>query len=60
VLFDFLSRYEETDQLQITDPAEEQVLWKVEATLDKALVAPFRSNYGELVAAARARIRDRR
>lgn len=40
------------------DQAEQRVVWNIEATLEKSLVAPFRADYLEIVAAARARVRD--
>jgi hypothetical protein len=58
VLFELLSRYSESDRLEIIDQAEQRVLWDVCALLEKALVEPFRPDYEELLAAARARVRD--
>ena len=53
VLFDFLARFCEQDQLAIEHPAEERVLLAISARLDKALVSPFRSDYAALLAQAR-------
>ncbi len=58
VLFEFLQRFSDTDVLQIEDPAERQVLWGLGGMLEKQLVAPFRPNYADLLAKARARLRD--
>lgn len=58
VLFDFLARTNKSDQREIADEAEQRALWNLEAVLEKALVAPLDPDYGELVAAARERLRD--
>ena len=57
VLFEWLSRLDERDELPVEDPAEEQVLWALHGQLEKALAEPFQENYRELVDAARGRIR---
>jgi hypothetical protein len=56
VLFEWLSRLDERDELPVEDPAEEQVLWALHGQLEKALAEPFEENYHELVVAARGRI----
>ena len=58
VLFEFLSRYSDTDQLIIEDPSEQRVLWNICCDLERFLVEPFESNYNELLQAARARTKD--
>ncbi len=58
VLFDALTRFCETDTLEIEDQAEQQALWKLLAQFEKQLVEPFRQDYRELLAAARDRLRD--
>lgn len=58
VLFEFLSRSQETGAFELVDQAEQRVLWDVLASLEKALAEPFSPDYGALVAAARARVRD--
>jgi hypothetical protein len=59
VLFDFLSRYTDTEQLLIEDQAEQQVLWDMCAMLERELVEPVGPNYDELLAAARNRVRHK-
>lgn len=59
VLFEFLQRFVESDSLTIEDQAEERVLWNLCGLLEKQLVAPFASNYHELLVSARDRLRDR-
>lgn len=58
VLFEFLSRFSDTDELKIEDQSEERVLWNMCCELEKILVEPFSKNYGELLEAARSRTRD--
>lgn len=58
VLFDFLSRFSDTDELTLEDQAEERVLWTLCCALERQLVEPFRPDYPALLAAARERVRD--
>jgi hypothetical protein len=58
VLFEFLTRYGESDRLEIADQAEQRVLWNLCADLEKRLVQPLDAAYGEHLAAARQRLRD--
>lgn len=58
VLFEFLQRFSDSDMLTLEDQAEQQVLWNLCCLMEKSLSAPFASNYGELVAQARGRLRD--
>jgi len=53
VLFDFLSRFSEQEELIIQDSSEKQALWNLLALLEKQLVEPFASNYAELIENAR-------
>lgn len=57
-MFEFISRYSETDQLIIEDQAEQRALWNLECRLQKILVEPFDPSYRQLVQAARNRLRD--
>ncbi len=58
VLFEFLSRFCEKDQLDIRDPAEERVLWDILAVLESALPEPFAHDYDQQLQRARESIRD--
>lgn len=58
ILFEFLSRYSETDTLTIEDQAEQRILWNLCCDLEKLLVERFSENYRELLETARSRIRD--
>ena len=57
VLFEFVSRFSNTDVLEIQDRAEAQALWNVCCLLEKQLVEPFDPNYDALLQAARDEIR---
>jgi hypothetical protein len=59
VLFDFVSRFTETDQLSIADPAERAALWNLCAVLESVLVEPLRSDYEVLLRDARSQVRQR-
>ena len=58
VLFDFLSRYCDTDVLSVEDQAEQRALWNLLCVFEKQLLVPFLQDYGELLATARDRLRD--
>lgn len=59
VLFEWLSRFDEAANAAFEDQAEQRVLWDVEAMLESALVEPLDPRYRELLARARAKVRDR-
>lgn len=59
VLFEFLSRYSDTDELRVEDQAEQRALWNLCCLLEKTLVEPFNPDYAELLQSARNRLRDR-
>lgn len=56
VLYEFLSRFAEDEQLEIRDPAEQRVLWDLLAELESALPEPLAHDYDELLQKARARV----
>ena len=58
ILFEFLSRFEETDKLEIVDQAESRVLWNLLGELQPILVEPFKENYKQLLIRAREHVRD--
>ena len=58
VLYDLVARYTDSDRLETVDQAEQRALWNLCALLERELVEPFDPKYGELVAAARDRLRD--
>ena len=57
VLFEMLARLDSEQSVPFADPAEQQVLWRIEGQLEKALVEPLEPNYHELVAEARRAVR---
>jgi hypothetical protein len=60
VLFEWLARVNESEELRFEHPAEQRVLWDLEAILEARLAVPFKSNYRELLEAARNAIVGRR
>jgi len=58
VLFDFLWRFSQTNQLEIRDRAEARVLWDLGCDLEKMLAEPFAPNGAELLQKARDAVRD--
>ena len=57
VLFEWLAR-EDDDKggIHVEHPAEQRVLWQVQAYLEKTLTEPFAPDYDKLLAAARERV----
>lgn len=59
IFFAWLHRFNQSDPKALEDQAEQRVLWDIESMLESALAAPFDDKYDELLAAARARVRDK-
>ena len=57
VLFALLARVGSGGDIPFEDLAEQQVLWRLEAQLEKSLTEPLAPNYAELVAEARRTVR---
>lgn len=57
VLFELLSRFNDTDSLATEDQAEKRVLWNLLCLMEREIVTSFASNYHELLTAARNRLR---
>lgn len=57
VLYELLYRISEKDEYY-EDIAEQYVLWKIEAQLDKLLVEPIMANYSELLKKSRDTVRE--
>jgi hypothetical protein len=49
VLFEFLSRYDQTGELKLVDDSERQTLWNLLCLLEKRLIAPLQPDYEELL-----------
>jgi hypothetical protein len=58
VLFERLSTLDKADSLPAEDSAEEKVFWSIIAQLEKVLVEPFHPKYDDLLAEAKARLKD--
>jgi len=58
VLFEFLSRYSDSEELNIVDQAEQRVLWNLCCIFEKKLIAPFNMEYAQALSEARARLLD--
>src|SRR4051794_27013887 len=58
VVFEWLSRFNESGDGTFRDQAEQRVLWDIEASLESTLVAPLDPHYDRLLAEARGRVRD--
>jgi len=59
VLFEFLSRFNQTDHADIfADQSEQKILWTIEGQLEKILVEPFNPDYMDIIKEARNRLRD--
>ncbi len=58
VLFEFLSRFSDEEELRIEDQAENRVLWHLCCILEQQLVEPFREDYADCLARARHAVRD--
>lgn len=58
VLFELLCRFADKDTLGIEDPSEARALWNLGALLEKALLEPFQGDYGEVIEAARSKLRN--
>jgi len=58
VLFEFLQRFVETDELTIAHQAEERLLWNLCGELERRLTVPFSSDCAEQLSLARERLRD--
>ena len=58
VLFELLSRFSDSDKLEIEHQAEERALWNLNCSLESVLVEPLKENYFELLQAARERLKD--
>lgn len=58
VVFEWLSRFNESGDSTFRDQAEQRVLWGIEAALESNLVASLDPQYDRLLAEARDRVRD--
>jgi hypothetical protein len=57
VLFEWVARVGAAGDLLVEDPAEQQVLWRIEGQLESKLSEPLGPEYKEAVEAARKEVR---
>ena len=58
VLFEFLRRFSETDNLAIEDQAEQRALWNLCCVFEKTLHQTQEVTYEEFIRQCRNRLRD--
>ncbi len=58
VLFDFLSRFSDQDELNIEHQAEKRALWNLTCLLEQQLAEPFLPEYTKISNQARERLKD--
>ena len=58
VLFEFFSRFSETNQLRLKNNAEFVALSEIAAQIEQTLVQPLQPDYSDLLAGAQARLAD--
>jgi len=58
VFFEWLTRFNKSEDKSFEDQAEQRVLWDIEGMLESTLAEPFDPKYSDLLAQARARVRD--
>jgi hypothetical protein len=58
VLFEFFSRFDETDNLTFQHPAEYLAFEKLSGQIEKTTAAMFKPEYNELLSSARNRIAE--
>ena len=57
VFFEWLVRVGAAGDLPVEDPAEEQVLWRLEGQLESTLIEPLGPDYKQVIEAARREVR---
>ncbi len=58
ILFELLARLDELENKPMIDEAEQKVLWNLEAKLEPLLIEIVKPDYKELVAKAKARVKN--
>jgi hypothetical protein len=56
VLFELLTRLDETNSIPLDHPSEQKLLWLLEGQLEKQVPILFAPNYKQLVAEAREEV----
>ena len=57
VFFEFLSRFDQDETLEIRNPAEELVLWHLHGAFERILIEPFAADYQLRLDEAREAVR---
>jgi hypothetical protein len=58
VLFEFVRRFSDSDDLTIVDQAEQRALWNLCCILERGALAPLEGDWPDLLQQARERLRD--
>ncbi len=58
VLFEFVRRYSDLDDLTIVDQAEQRALWNLCCVLERGALASLAGDWPDLLQRARDRLRD--
>jgi len=58
VLFEFVRRFSDTDKLEIVDQAEARALWNLCCIFEQGALAQLDGAWPDVLAQARARLRD--
>ena len=53
VLFEWLSNVDESENIKYDHDAEQRIVWKLQAQLEKVLVEPFQDDYVQILEQAR-------
>ena len=59
VLYEFLQRSSNSDELKIEHQAEERALWNLACIFEKVLAEPFMLDYARILTSARERLKDK-
>ena len=59
VLFDWISRFNESSNNEFEDSSEERLFWDMEALLEKSIPQVLSDSYKEILTKARDKIRDK-
>lgn len=58
VLFELLSRFKDSDKLNIEHQSEERALWNFHCLLEEILIEPIKGDYKVALQSARERLKD--
>ena len=58
VLFEFVRRFSDSDQLTIVDQSEQRALWNLCCVFERGALSSIEGDWPELLQQARSRLRD--